>query len=187
MTSKTCRGVYFKPYVYNVLQSTTRKLGISFNAIVNQILDHAIAEGKLHAAGKTLLLQTKRDQLLREEAGLLRRLRVILRSGAYLQDYAQRLLLGGEEEISRLKRRVGIYAHVNEKELDVILRILQRRENLVKELIDLEDQLLPQQRYPLALSDKGWKIGSRSLANDKHKSVKNVRTRKEDTLHGKAS
>jgi len=160
-----CRGTYYKPHVYTFIRNAAKSLDISFNAYVNRLLEHAITEGTAEAIGETLKLEKRRDLLLREESSLRQRLTVILRSGAHLQDYAEKLLLGGQEEISRIRNRTGVYAYVDSKELDVILRILQRREDLVKELITLEDKLLPQTRYPVAPSDKGWKIGrSRSRA-----------------------
>lgn len=158
----TCRGTYYKPHIYAFITKASKSLHISFNAYVNRVLDKVVSGQEVDAIGEEIKLEAQRDALLREEASLRHRLTVILRSGAYLQDYAEKLLLGGPEEVNRIRNRIGIYAKVEEKELDVILRILARREAVVQELIALEDQLLPKEKYPLALTEKGWRIGRSS-------------------------
>lgn len=106
----------------------------------------------------TLKEEVEAEKLRREEACLRRDLELILRSGAYLQDYARRLLEGDEKEVSKLKSRKGVYANLDVKELDVILRILARREAISKRLVELLDKKLPEERYPFGLTEEGFRI-----------------------------
>lgn len=182
------RGVYFRGFVWEYLRRFVERSGLSVSAVVGKALERFLGEGLRGGELERFRLLQRESELLAEERSLRERLRVILRSGAYLQDYARKLLLGSEKELGRVQRRVGVYASIDTEELDVILRLLQRRKQVAKELIQVEAKLLPKERYPLALTDKGWKIGSRSRARE-HKSVKrNVRTQKKEKMqHGKSS
>jgi hypothetical protein len=170
------RGVYFRSYVYDFVLGFAEKVGCSFSHAVNFLLEKALSEGLAGKVEDQLCLEVRREQLLAEERSLRERLNVILRSGAFLKDYAKRLLLGEEEEISRLKRRVGIYAHVNPKELNIILRILKRRKDVVNELLEIEDKLLPSEPYPFMVTERGWKIGDSIYARDKLRRLSQAKT-----------
>jgi len=163
---KRCRGTYYKGYVYDFVLGFAARVGCSFSFAVNFLLEKAFSEGLAGRIEDQLYLEVRREQLLAEERSLRERLRVILRSGAYLKDYAKELLLGDEKQIYNLKRRVGIYANVNPKELNVILRILKRREDLVNELLEIEDKLLPSASYPFMVTEHGWELGNSIYARD---------------------
>lgn len=164
-SSRRCRGTYYKGYVLAYVSNLAERVGCSFSRAVNCLLDRAIGEG-LSEVEERLSLQVRKARLLEEEANLRETLRVILRSGAYLKDYAKELLLGDFKQISNLKNRVGIFAHVKPKELNVILRILKRREDLVSELLEIEDRLLPSEPYPFMVTEHGWKIGDFHYVRD---------------------
>jgi hypothetical protein len=85
---------------------------------------------------------------------------------AYLKDYAKELLLGDFKQISNLRNRVGIFSQITPRELNVILRILKRREDVVSELLEIEDKLLPEEAYPFMVTEQGWKIGDFHFARD---------------------
>ena len=72
-----------------------------------------------------------------------------------------------------LKNRVGIFSQVKPRELNVILRILKRREDLVEELLEIEDKLLPSEVYPFMVTERGWKIGEFHYARDKRTWIQN--------------
>jgi hypothetical protein len=169
------RGVYFKGYVYDFVLGFAERVGCSFSHAVNFLLEKALSEGIGNVEDK-LRLEVRREQLLAEERSLCQRLRVILRSGAYLKDYAKKLLLGDSEQITNLKRRVGVYSHVKPEELNIILRILKRREDLVNELLEVEDRLLPSARYPFMVTEHGWKIGDSIYACDKLRRLSQAKT-----------
>jgi hypothetical protein len=173
------RGVYFRGWVYGFAVDWCRRHGVSFSGLVNKALELFLAE--LSDKSKTesvdrFLLECKRQQLLYEEKELRETLRVILRSGAYLKDYAKELLLGDSEQISYLKKRVGVYSHIKPRELNIILRILKRREDLVNELLEIEDKLLPSSTYPFMVTEHGWKIGDSLYARDKLRRLSKAKT-----------
>ncbi len=168
---RRCRGTYYKRFVLAFVSGFAERVGCSFSHAVNCLLEKALSE-ELGEVEEKLRLEVRREQLLAEERSLRERLTVILRSGAYLKDYAKELLLGDLEQISSLKRRIGVYAHVKPKELNVILRILKRREDLVDELLEVEDKLLPSEAYPFMVTEHGWTIGDSVYTRDKIRRLK---------------
>lgn len=56
--------------------------------------------------------------------------------------------------------------------LNVILRILKRREDLVDELLEIEDKLLPSEPYPFMVTEYGWKLGDFHYGRDGARAVK---------------
>jgi len=163
---RRCRGTYYKDYVLAYVSALAEKLNCSFSRAVNGLLDKAIGEG-LSEVEERVSLEVRKAKLLKEETNLRETLRVILRSGAYLKDYAKELLLGDFKQISNLRNRAGIFSQVKPKELNVILRILKRREDLVDELLEIEDKLLPSEAYPFMVTEQGWKIGEFHFARDR--------------------
>ncbi|MCZ2808924.1 MAG: hypothetical protein O2V44_06190 [Candidatus Bathyarchaeota archaeon] len=106
---RRCRGTYYQGYILAYVLGFADRVGCSFSRAVNSLLDKAMGEG-LSDVEETLRLEVRREQILAEERSLRERLRVILRSGAYLKDYAEELLLGDSKQISNLKNRVGIFS-----------------------------------------------------------------------------
>lgn len=151
-------GVYFHPHIWDFVKNYAEATGANISAIVNRALERFLCTRLEGEEAERLRLEAKRDQLIQEEKRLKQELNVILRSGTYLKKYAKSLLLGDTGEISKLRNRVGVYAHISPKELNIILRILKRRENIVKELLEIEDKLLPDETYPFLLTERGWKI-----------------------------
>jgi hypothetical protein len=152
---RACRGTYYTAPVLAYVDGVAEKVGCSFSHAVNELLQRTIRNGTNDIEEK-LSLEVRRSLLLEEEKSLRERLKVILRSGAYLKGYAEQLLIGDRKQISLLKRRTGVYSHVNALELNIILRLLQRRKDLVNELLKIEDKLLPTETYPFALAEEGW-------------------------------
>ena len=169
-----CRGTYYRGYVFAFVRGVVERTGCSFSHAVNLLLEKTIGE-KLAEIEEQLRYEVRREKLLAEERSLRERLRVILRSGAYLKEYAEKLLLGDPKQVFHLKKRVGIYAHVSPKELNVVLRILKRREDVVAELLDIEDKLLPGEPYPFMVTERGWKIGDSIYTRDKFRALKPMR------------
>jgi hypothetical protein len=162
---RRCRGTYYKEYVLAYVSGIAERQNCSFSNVVNRLLDKTISEG-LSEVEETLGLQVRKARLLEEEASLRETLRVILRSGAYLKDYAKELLLGDFKQISNLRNRAGIFSQITPRELNVILRILKRREDVVGELLEIEDKLLPSEPYPFMVTEHGWKLGDFHYARD---------------------
>jgi len=177
-----CRGTYYKDYVLAYVYGFAERTGCSFSHAVNCLLEKVLSEG-LKEVEEKLGLEVKREQLLEEERNLRERLRVILRSGTYIKDYLKNLLFGDVEEISRLKRREGVYARLTPKELNIILRLLKRREDLVAELLEIEDKLLPSEAYSLVLTEQGWKIEELQIARGKFRRLNQTRPAEEPRQH----
>ncbi len=156
------RTIAFKPHIYTFIKQASDTLKVNFNLYVNKLLEAAITTGQAGPVDERIQLEFERDKLLAEERQLRRNLNAILRSGPFLQNYAQKLILGGPEQIAMIKKRQGIYANADTKELDIVLRILQQRENLSKKLVEVEDQLLPKERYPIAYGNHGFEVGHKS-------------------------
>ena len=153
---RRCRGTYYKDYVASYVFGVVSRVGCSFSAVVNRLLEKAINEGLSDIEDK-LRLEVRRSQLLDEEAGLRQTLTVLLRSGAYLPQYAEKLFVGQDSrDLLTRKGRLPLPAVASAKEQDVVRRILARREKLVEELVEVEDKLLPQDKFSAGLEETGW-------------------------------
>jgi len=151
------RGVRFRGFVWDAIKGLAEGCGLDVNALVNKACEVFLLERLTGEVKERFLLEAEVSHLIEEEKNLRQDLALILRSGAYLKDYASSLLEGDKAEVSRLKRRRGVYACVDAKELDVILRILARREAISKRLVELMDKTLPKDRYPFGLTEKGFR------------------------------
>ena len=160
---RRCRGTYYQDYILAYVSGLASKLGCSFSSTVNSLLEKTISES-LKVRGEveeTLSLEVRRKQLLAEEAGLRQTLNVLLRSGAFLPQYAQKLF-GGQDpkDIASRKGRLPLPALASAKEQEIIRRILARRERIVLELIEIADKLLPKEQFKVGLEESGWTVRS---------------------------
>lgn len=158
LTRSRRRGIYFKGYVFEPLVKLAEELGLSVSGIVNCACEFFLSEKLTGELKEQFKVEAEMCRLREEEHVLRRDLALILRSGAYLDDYARRLLEGDEKEVSKLKSRKGVYANLDAKELGVILRVLARREAISKRLVELLDKKLPEERYPFGLTEEGFRI-----------------------------
>lgn len=143
-----------------------RKLGFPLNRAVNEALLHwfgLLDDSELSLRAKLFLLRS-------EEQELRQTMRVMLRSGSYLPQYADKLFREKyDRSISSFTRKGQVpLKALSSKEEDVARRVLAERERIAQEIADVLDKLLPKKRFRLKFS------GSRRR-DKKHKSVKNVR------------
>lgn len=129
------------------LVAQLRRAGVPLNQAINEALLQWIGvqgDEQLRLRARLVLLRS-------EEADLRQSMRVMLRSGSYLPQYADKLLRerydGAESPIVR-HGQVPLKA-LNAKEEDVARRILAERERLAQEIADVLDRLLPQKRFTL--------------------------------------
>lgn len=134
------------------------ELGVTVSSLVNLACQSFLSEKLTGEFKERLKVEAEVSHLREEERCLRQDLAVILRSGAYLGDYARSLLEGDKAEVSKIRRRKGVYASVDAKELDVILRILARREAISHRLVELMDKVLPKTRYEAGYTEKGFQI-----------------------------
>jgi len=155
------RGIRFKDFVLDKLDWLSEETGEKVNVLVNRACETFLAEKLTGEVLEEFTVEAELENLIEEEKSLREKLTVILRSGAYLRDYARRLFEGDTAEFDRLRKRIGAYSHMTEEEIDVALRILARREAISKRLVELMDKILPKERYSFGLTEKGWKINPR--------------------------
>lgn len=156
-----CRGTYYKDYILTHVLGLAKKLGCSFSCAVNLLLEAMISEGLAGNVEEHLGLEVRRQQLLAEEAALAQIQKVLVRSGAYLPQYAQRLFGGKDpKDIMLGKGRLPLPALASVKEQEIVRRILARREHIVLELIEIADKLLPNEQFPVGLEESGWTVRS---------------------------
>lgn len=141
---------------------------------------------------EVLKLEAKKFELLKEEAELRKTWSAIARSGAYLSKYAARVLKPQEaKQLARVEyaqaRDFNYDRHYNlgaaedlpregseplkalsRKEEALFKRVCARREAIAKELVEIEEKLLPLEKFRFK--------PSRSRARDKKSAVEEVKT-----------
>lgn len=155
------RGTYYRDYVLAYVSGLATKLGCSFSSVVNFLLEKVISESACGEVEEALTLEVRRQQLLAEEFALRQTLKVLLRSGAYLPQYAQKLFGGKDpKDFGQRKGRLPLPALASTKEQEIVRRILARRERIVMELIEIADKFLPKEQFPVGLEESGWTVRS---------------------------
>jgi len=129
------------------LVARLRRAGFGLNRAVNEALLFWLGE----QGDEALRLRAKLVLLRKEEAELRQIMRVMLRSGSYLPQYADKLFREkfdrGESAFVR-KGQVPLKA-LSSKEEDVARRVLAERERIAQEIAEVLDQLLPKKRFRL--------------------------------------
>ncbi|MCK4478385.1 hypothetical protein KAU88_07655 [Candidatus Bathyarchaeota archaeon] len=144
-SSRQRAPVRFRPWVsvWVFVDRVWRK-GLSLNRVLNEALLLWFEEG----CESELKLRAQLARLLHEENELRQSMRVVLRSGAFLDSYAAKLV-EGDEKLSVKLGRQPLAVLADRKEVEIVKRILARREAIVKEICEIEDQLLPEKQYVL--------------------------------------
>ena len=118
-------------------------------------LNRAVNEALLFWMGaqsdEELRLRAKLVSLRSQEAELRQTMRVMLRSGSYLPQYADKLFREkydrSEPQFMR-KGQVPLKA-LNKKEEDIARRVLAERERIAQEIAEVLDRLLPKKKFRL--------------------------------------
>jgi hypothetical protein len=161
LNRRRSRGTYYKDYILTYVLGVAEKSGCSFSCAVNLLLEKTVSGGLAGEVEEQLGLEVRRQQLLAEEAGLRQILKVLLRSGAYLPQYAQKLFEGRDpKDFAYRKGRLPLPALASAKEQEIVRRILARRERIVMELIEIADKLLPKEQFKVGLEESGWTVRS---------------------------
>jgi len=119
-------------------------------------LNRAVNEALLHWCGmqndKALRLRARLVLLRSQEAELRQNMRVMLRSGSYLPQYADKLFREryDRSEPSLVHRGQVPLRALSAKEEDVARRVLAERERIALDIAEVLDQLLPQKRFRLS-------------------------------------
>lgn len=139
-------SVYFWKCVRPLVQRL-KKSGFGVNCAVNEALLFWLGE----KGDEELRLRARLTRLRCEEAELRQAMRVMLRSGSYLPQYADKLFrekYDRSEPFFVRKGQVPLKA-LSEKEEDVARRVLAERERIAQEIAAVLDQLLPKKRFRL--------------------------------------
>ena len=143
----TSRSVWFWRGLLPLLGRFCREHKVAFNRVVNLAVEQFMGccdVGELR-------LRARLAGLLREESELRHTMRVMLRSGSYLPQYADKLFrekYDREESLFVRKGQVPLKA-LNKKEEDIARRVLAERERIAQEIADVLDRLLPRKRFRL--------------------------------------
>lgn len=156
-----CRPFGFRPWrSVSPLVVYLRRKGFRVNAVLNRaLLFYLNAE----ASDSGLRDEARLCLLLREEQRLIHLNRVMLRSGAYLDLYADKVLRGGK---ARLDAKLGRkpLAALAPREEPIFKRMIARREAVVKEIREILARRLPKPEYVLK-EDRIVRRRSRSRAH----------------------
>jgi len=139
-----------------MLESYCRDYNLSVSSVVNTALDLFFKTDAHEKLKEETRLIAERENLLKEEDDLFRRLKRMLRSSSpYLVDAIEKVFWGDTtEQISLLSQKTGIYTQLNDQQRNVILRMLQRRKRITDRLFEIEDQLIPHETFPTFYDEK---------------------------------
>ncbi len=141
------RGVWFWKGLFPLLMRFCRENRVAFNRVVNLAVEQFLGGCDVGE----LRLRVRLGGLLREESELRQTMRVMLRSGSYLPQYADRLFrekYERDESVFVRRGQVPLKA-LSPKEEDVARRVLAERERIAQEIADILGQLLPKKRFRL--------------------------------------
>jgi len=149
-----------------------KRLGFPVNRAINEALLHwcgVQGDEELRLRAKLVLLRS-------QEAELRQNMRVMLRSGSFLPQYADRLL---REKYDRSDPAFVRHGQVplralSRKEEDVARRVLAERERIAQEIADVLSQLLPKKRFRLKPSRHGRR-SSRSRDTQRRVAENNIK------------
>jgi len=137
-----------------------RKMGLSVNAVLNEAL---IFYFDAYVKDNALRDDVRLAQLCSEEQKLVRLNKLMLRSGAYLDSYAGKVLKGGDRVDAKLGR--APLAALSKDEEPIFKRMVAKREAIVREIIEILSRQLPKEEYVLKENRR-----SQSRRHDKPKS-----------------
>lgn len=139
-------SVYFWKSVKPLLVRL-QKAGFSLNSAVNEALLFWLGA----KSEDDLRLRARLVELRHEEAELRQTMRIMLRSGSYLPQYADKLFREGYVKAESPFVRMGQVPlkALSPKEEQIARRVLAERERIAQEITDILDQLLPQKKFRL--------------------------------------
>lgn len=151
------RNVWFWCDLDVLVKRFCKENSVSLNKFVNLACQQFLGVCDI----EELRLKARLGQLMRQEAELRYNMRVMLRSGSYLPQYADKLFREKYDKNESMFVRVGQVPlkALSQREEDVARRVLAERERIAEEIADVLDQLLPKKRFRLK--------PSRSRAHDK--------------------
>ena len=140
-----------------------REHNVPFNRVVNLAVQSFLGGCDV----ERLRLEAELEGLLREESRLRKVSNVMLRSGAYLPSYVVKVLRkpGGLSELQR-RGELPLEALADKREVQVFLKIAQKREMVAKRICEIEEQLLADVE-PFKVPGEGSRVKKAGEGGDK--------------------
>jgi hypothetical protein len=130
--------VWFWRELYPLVKRFCREYNLPFNRVVNLAVQGFLGGCEV----EELQLKAKLSVLLREEAELRRVCNAMLRSGSYLPGYVQRVLREPGRSLGYLPDAQRPLKALNPREERVFRKIVARREQIAREIAEIEENLL---------------------------------------------
>lgn len=164
------KNVWFWDDLAPVLMKFCHKYRVPFNEVVNRAVESFLCIADV----EELRLLAKRAALIHEEGELRRTCSVMLRSGSYLPAYARKVLMEPGRTLSFMQESQKPLKALNPREERVFRKIMSRREEIAREIAEIQEQLMVDVkpfRLKPELHKKSW---SRARDRIKHEGGDNV-------------
>ncbi len=104
-------------------------------------------------------LLVEEQTLLAESQRLFLLIKRVLCDGVYVNDAAKSVIPEDENLMERWqKKQEGVYNRLTKEELDFLLRAFAAREKNTRRIVEIERQLLPEDRLEMPEVEKGWRL-----------------------------
>ena len=167
MSSYVSRGIGFRTWIFRKLTEIAAERRFSVSRIVNDAVIEHLGKDLIGVEVEKMRMLAEEDRLLEENQRLFLLIKRVLRDGAYINDAAKMVLLGDENWYGRWQKKAeGVWDRLNVEERDFLLRAFAAREANTKRIVEIERQLLPEERLKMDLVEEGWRLSSRSRKNN---------------------
>jgi len=171
------KPVWFWKDLFPLVTQFCKREGVSFNEVVNLSVQNYLGSCSVNE----LRLKAKLTALLREEAELRRVSSCMLRSGAYLPSYAEKILKTQKGKPSPFMYSIGdgdkSLRVLNKEEEKVFRKICGRREEIAREVAGIQAELL-KDTVPFKLESDDSE--SQACDSGKKETGKTIPTRERD-------
>jgi hypothetical protein len=141
-----------------MLEAYAQETGLNPSKIVNVALESFFSTALKDHLKEAIKLEAEREKLIEEENSLFKELKVILRSGVYLEEAERNLILGMKPGIKPSEKMAGILAKMPQKIGEAVMRIFSRRQEMANRLAEIAIEVLPESKRTVALTEDGWEI-----------------------------
>jgi hypothetical protein len=149
-----------------MLEAYAQETRLNPSKIVNVALEAFFSTLQKDLLKEAVKLEAEREKLIEEESKLFKELKVILRSGVYLEEAERNLILGMKPGVRPSEKMAGILARMPQKMREAVMRIFSRREEIANRLAEIEIETLPESKRTVALTEHGWEIIPRATPEE---------------------
>ena len=153
------RGFALRFWLWERLVRVAGERSWTINRLANEAVAKYFEESLNGEEAERFKLLAEEDRLLAENQRLFLLIKRILRDGAYVNDAAKSIFLGDENLMERWQKKLeGLYNRLTKNELDFLLRAFAAREKNTERIVQIERQLLPQEKLDMGRVEKGWRL-----------------------------